>query len=194
MAHTKPIITIQNVVASMDMKQSINLDKINEIFPNTEYHPKTFPGLFFRLKDPKTVTLIFHSGKMVCTGAKSEDMIGTAVSMVIKELISKKMIVKKDPNIIIQNIVASVNLYGLIHLENVARTLPHCLYEPEQFPGVMYRISNPKSVIQMFASGKIVCTGTKNEDDLFRSVNNLHSDLEMKHLIDYETYDRQITC
>jgi len=185
-AQTIPIITISNVVASIDMRQKINLDDITKNFPHTEYIPKNFPGLFFRLKDPKTVTIIFGTGKMVCTGAKSEDLIRIAVTHVIKDLLSKKIIIKNNVDIIIRNMVGSANLKGRIDLVKTATTLANSMYEPDQFPSVIYRVINPKSVNQIFASGKIVCTGTKNEDDLYRSVNNLHSDLEKNNLISYD--------
>ena len=72
-AETKPMVSIENVVASATVNQTINLNLITQIFPDVEYHPDQFPGLVFRLKAPKTATLIFSSGKMVCTGAKSEE-------------------------------------------------------------------------------------------------------------------------
>ncbi|MCC2647601.1 MAG: tbp [Nitrososphaeraceae archaeon] len=72
MPQTKPIVSIENVVASATINQTVNLNLITQIFPDVEYHPDQFPGLVFRLKAPKTATLIFSSGKMVCTGAKSK--------------------------------------------------------------------------------------------------------------------------
>jgi TATA-box binding protein (TBP) (component of TFIID and TFIIIB) len=50
----------------------LDLNQITKNFVDVEYHPDQFPGLVFRLKTPKTATLIFSSGKMVCTGAKRE--------------------------------------------------------------------------------------------------------------------------
>ena len=74
MPQTKPIVSVENVVASADVGQKMDLNEITRTFPDVEYHPDQFPGLVFRLKSPKTATLIFTSGKMVCTGAKSEDL------------------------------------------------------------------------------------------------------------------------
>src|SRR5574341_155953 len=74
MPQTKPIVSIENVVASASVDQKIDLNVITQTFPDVEYHPDQFPGLVFRLRSPKTATLIFSSGKMVCTGAKSEKM------------------------------------------------------------------------------------------------------------------------
>jgi len=93
---------------------------------------------------------------------------------------------KKDAVVTVQNIVSSINLGGRVHLEKAARTLPRSMYEPEQFPGVIHRMLDPKTVILIFSSGKLVCTGAKTEKDVYRSVNNLHSMLEEKDLMIYE--------
>ncbi len=183
---TKPIVSIENVVASASVDQKIDLNEITKKFPETEYHPDQFPGLVFRLKTPRTATLIFRTGKMVCTGAKSEEMAIKAVRTVVNKLRSEKVSIKKDAVIVVQNIVAAINLGGKIHLEKAARTLPRSMYEPEQFPGLIHRMLEPKTVILLFASGKLVCTGAKKEPDVYRSVNNLHALLEEKDLMIYE--------
>ncbi len=185
MPQTKPIVSIENVVASADVMQKIDLDEITKTFPDVEYHPDQFPGLVFRLKTPKTATLIFTSGKMVCTGSKSEAMARKAVKTVVQNLRKGKIKIKKDAVVTIQNIVASINLGGKIHLEQAARTLSRSMYEPEQFPGLIHRMVDPKTVILLFSSGKLVCTGAKHEEDVYRSVNNLHSLLEEKELMIY---------
>jgi len=167
------------------LKTKIEKD-ITKKFPDVEWHPEQFPGAVFRLKNPKATTLLFSTGKMVCTGSKSEDMARKAVKTVVQRLRKGGIKVKKDATVTIQNIVASINLGGKIHLEQAARTLPRCMYEPEQFPGVIHRIIDPKTVILIFASGKLVCTGGKTEKDVYRSVNNLHSMLEEKNLMVYD--------
>ena len=186
MPQTKPIVSIENVVASATVDQKMDLNKITKLFPDVEYHPDQFPGLVFRIKSPKTATLIFTSGKMVCTGAKSEQMSRNAVKTVVIKLRKGGIAVKKDAVVTIQNIVASINLGGKIHLEQAARTLPRSMYEPEQFPGLIHRMLDPKTVILLFSSGKLVCTGAKKEEDVYRSVNNLHSVLEEKELMKYD--------
>ena len=186
MTQTKPLVSIENVVASATVDQKMDLNKITKLFPDVEYHPDQFPGLVFRIKSPKTATLIFTSGKMVCTGAKSEQMSRNAVKTVVTKLRKGGIKVKKDAVVTIQNIVASINLGGKIHLEQAARTLPRSMYEPEQFPGLIHRMLDPKTVILLFSSGKLVCTGAKKEEDVYRSVNNLHSVLEEKELMKYD--------
>ena len=185
MPQTKPIVSIENVVASASVDQSIDLNEVTEKFPDTEYHPDQFPGLVFRIKNPRTATLIFRTGKMVCTGGKSEEMAVKAVRTVVQKLRKGGIKIKKDALIEVQNIVAAINLGGKIHLEKAARTLPRSMYEPEQFPGLIHRMLDPKTVILLFASGKLVCTGAKKEPDVYRSVHNLHSLLEEKQLMIY---------
>ena len=186
MPETKPMISVENVVASADVMQKIDLDDITRKFPDVEYHPDQFPGLVFRLKTPKTATLIFTSGKMVCTGSKSEEMAKKAVKIVVQNLRKGGIKIKKNAVVTIQNMVASINLGGKIHLEQAARTLPRSMYEPEQFPGLIHRMLDPKTVILLFSSGKLVCTGAKQETDVYRAVNNLHSLLEEKKLMIYD--------
>ena len=74
---------------------------------------------------------------------------------------------------------------GKIHLEQAARKLPRSMYEPEQFPGLIHRMVNPKTVLLLFASGKLVCTGAKKESDVYKSVHNIHALLEEKELMLY---------
>ena len=182
----KATLSIENVVASATLNQKVDLNAVVKGYPGVEYRPEQFPGLVFRLKRPKTATLIFSSGKMVCTGAKSEKEARRAVMKVVKELKKGGIIIISKPEMKIQNIVASGILGGLIDLEKAAYTLEHAMYEPEQFPGLIYRMAEPKVVILLFASGKLVCTGGKKEQDTYDAVDKLHSLLEETSLIFYE--------
>jgi transcription initiation factor TFIID TATA-box-binding protein len=179
-------ISIENVVASASLDQKIDLLAIMKVFRNVEYRPKQFPGLVFRLKRPKTATLIFGSGKMVCTGAKSEKMAKRAVNKVVRELKNNGIIILGKPKITIQNIVASANLHGKIDLETAADIMENVMYEPEQFPGLIYRMSDPKVVMLLFASGKLVCTGAKHEGMVKEAVEKLHEILQDYDLIYYD--------
>ena len=186
MTFTTPIIEIVNVVASATIDQKLDLVKIQKKFPDVEYHPDVFPGAVFRLRNPKTATLLFSTGKMVCTGSKSEEIAVKAVNTVVNKLRKEGIKIKKNAVVTVQNIVSSINLGGRVSIEKVARTLPRSMYEPEQFPGVIHRMLDPKVVILIFGSGKLVCTGGKTEKDVYRSVNQLHSVLEEKGLMVYD--------
>jgi len=176
-------ISIENVVATATLGQKLDLIAIMKVFQNVEYRPKKFPGLVFRLKRPKTATLIFSTGKMVCTGAKSEKLSRSAIKKVIKELKNNGIIILGKPTIVIQNIVASANLHGKIDLEMAADIMDNVMYEPEQFPGLIYRMAEPKVVILIFASGKLVCTGGKSTEMVDVAVAKLRGILEDYDLI-----------
>ncbi|HXZ97746.1 MAG TPA: TATA-box-binding protein [Candidatus Acidoferrum sp.] len=178
-------INIENVVASATLNQKLDLNSIVRIFPGVEYRPEQFPGLVYRLKKPKTATLIFSSGKMVCTGAKSEKQARKAVTKVTDELKRGGIVILAKPEIQIQNIVASAGLGGHIDLEKTTYSLKRTMYEPEQFPGLIYRMDDPKVVILIFASGKLVCTGANKEAEVPRAVAKLQETLEEKGLITY---------
>ena len=178
-------IKIQNVVASVTLNQKFDLNAIVKGNPLVEYRPETFPGLVFRLKKPKTAILIFRTGKMVCTGAKSEKEAKSAVNKVVRELKTSGIIIPGKPEIKIVNMVASANLRGKIELEETVCFLSKVMYEPEQFPGLIYRMDDPKVVILLFASGKIVCTGATKEEDVHTAVENLRQQLEKNELIYY---------
>jgi len=184
-----PDIHIQNIVASAALNQRISLKTIVEKFPHAEYSPRVFPGLVFRLKKPKTATLIFETGKMVCTGAKSEKEAIQAVNKVVKELKTHGIQVLNKPAIKIQNIVASGALNGEIDLENVVYKLKRVMYEPEQFPGAVFRMDEPKVVFLIFSAGKIVCVGAKKEQDVYDAVDKLQVILEERGLIFYSDKD-----
>jgi transcription initiation factor TFIID TATA-box-binding protein len=123
---------------------------------------------------------------MVCTGAKSERQAHKAVMTVVNELKRNGIVILGEAEIQVQNIVASAGLGGYIDLEKTTYSLKHTMYEPEQFPGLIYRMDDPKVVILIFTSGKLVCTGAKKEGEVHRAVTKLQDTLEEKILITYE--------
>jgi transcription initiation factor TFIID TATA-box-binding protein len=161
MPRPKPKTKIENVVASVILNQRLDLDEIAATMPNVEFDPEQFPGLVYRLKKPKTATLIFNSGKMVCTGAKSEKEAKRAVHKIVKNIKEAGIEITGRPII-----VASASLGAELNLELAAMKLENTLYEPEQFPGLIYRMRDPKVVILLFGSGKLVITGAKFEPQI----------------------------
>ncbi|MHA1607937.1 MAG: TATA-box-binding protein [Candidatus Freyarchaeota archaeon] len=176
-------VKIENVVASVTLNQRIDLDLVAERLPNVEYDPDQFPGLVYRLDKPKTATLIFNSGKMVCTGSKSERDAVKAVKKIVENLKEAGIEIKNEPIIQVQNIVASANLGVEINLEEAAFSLENTMYEPEQFPGLIYRMRDPKVVILLFGSGKLVCTGAKKEEDVYVAVDRIMETLIERGII-----------
>lgn len=173
-------VHIQNVVASASFQQRFDLLAIAKAFRNVEYRADVFPGLVFRLKRPKTATLIFSSGKMVCTGAKTEKEAVSAVRKVARELRKGGIPVSGVPEIHVTNIVGTANLGGYIDLDELAsqRVGGSILYEPEQFPALIYRWKDPKVVFLVFSTGKVVCVGAKKEFEIYEAVERFRSMLE----------------
>jgi len=136
-----------------------------------------------RLNKPKTATLIFSSGKMVCTGAKSEVDVYKAVKSIIKLLKSHGIEIRGEPIIEIQNIVASAKLRANVDLERAAYELEGAMYEPEQFPGLIYRMRDPKVVLLIFSSGNIVCTGARKESQVKEAVEKIYRILKEKGVL-----------
>jgi transcription initiation factor TFIID TATA-box-binding protein len=176
---------IENVVASTSLGQELDLKAIALSLLGSEYEPEQFPGLIYRIKDPKTAILLFRSGKVVCTGAKSLESVRTAIALVSKQIASAGISVKKDPEIVVQNIVATSDLGAQVDLNTVALTLglTQVEYEPEQFPGLVYRLEDPKVVLLMFGSGKVVCTGARKPEDVERAVEKITAELKSHGLL-----------
>jgi len=174
----KPSIKIENIVATVSLDQPLDLIAIERSMPTVEYNPDQFPGLIFRLDSPKVTALIFKSGKMVITGAKSTEELIKAVKKIVRTLYKKGIIITSRPKIQIQNIVASANLYREVNLEKAAFLLENNMYEPEQFPGLIYRMSDPQVVLLIFSSGKMVITGAKSEDEVEEAVRKIYKKLE----------------
>jgi transcription initiation factor TFIID TATA-box-binding protein len=188
LALVTPIVDIVNVVTCAKFEKTIDLQKIINLVPQTEYNPSKFPGLVLRLVFPKASVLIFESGKMICTGTKSKEQSVRAINSVVSRLATYGIdLGEKEPEIEVQNMVASVNLKGTINLEKCTRVLPRCMYEPEQFPALIYRMSDAPTVMLVFGSGKLVCTGTKTEEEIFRAVRSLQSILEERMLISHHS-------
>lgn len=169
----KKEVKIQNIVATTSLEQDIPLVKLAETLPNTEYNPEQFPGLVMRIKEPKTSALIFSSGNIVCTGAKSMKKVKEAVDAIIKNIAKIKIIIKIKPVIKVQNMVASGSIGMDLNLNKLAMELENTEYEPEQFPGLVYKLAGTRATFLLFSNGKMVCTGTKSETKLHEAVDKL---------------------
>ncbi|MEM4182042.1 MAG: TATA-box-binding protein [Candidatus Pacearchaeota archaeon] len=178
MAEETKKLSVQNIVATTSLETDISLSKLAKTQPNTEYNPDTFPGLVLRIKEPKSAVLVFSSGKLVCTGVKSVAQVKEVVNQVIKQL--KKIGVKVTivPKITVQNIVASGELNLDLNLNLLSLELENTEYEPEQFPGLVYKLINPPATFLLFSNGKLVCTGTKNKEQLEDSMRQLNENIK----------------
>jgi transcription initiation factor TFIID TATA-box-binding protein len=174
----KKEIQVVNIVVSTSLKHDIPLEKMAATLSNTEYNPEQFPGLVIRIKEPKTSALIFSSGKIVCTGARSMDKVEESIKKIIKSLEKINIKITIKPEIKIQNIVASGTVGMDLNLNTLAMKLDNTEYEPEQFPGLVYKLPQAKATFLLFSNGKVVCTGTKSETEVHKALDKLIENLK----------------
>jgi transcription initiation factor TFIID TATA-box-binding protein len=179
-------VQIQNVVASATFNQTFDLKAIAKAFPwDTEFKGR-FPGLVLRLKKPKTTMLIFKTGKMVCTGGKGEDETMRAILGAVRKLKKGGVNVTGKPDIKITNIVASAILDGVIDIDRLYLSEEmggKIVFEPEQFPALIYRWDSPQVIFLIFSTGKIVCVGAKKEKEIYEAVEKLQRKLEESEVL-----------
>jgi transcription initiation factor TFIID TATA-box-binding protein len=171
-------IRIVNIVVSTSFEKAIPLEKMAATLSNTEYNPEQFPGLVIRIKEPKTSALIFSSGKIVCTGARTMQEVDESIKQIIKSLEKINVKITIKPEITIQNIVASGEIGIMLNLNELAMKLENTEYEPEQFPGLVYKLRDCQATFLLFSNGKIVCTGTKSDDAIDVAVDKLIENLK----------------
>ena len=173
------MIKVENVVATTSLGKELDLEKILIALEGATYDTARFPGLVYRMKSPKVAMLLFRTGKVVCTGGKNIEDVHTAMDLLVKQIAAAGMPVTRKPEITVQNIVASADLGNAINLVAVAISLnlEKVEYEPEQFPGLVYRLDKPKVVMLIFGSGKMVCTGAKKTEDVEMAVEQITKEL-----------------
>lgn len=171
---------IQNVVATTNLGVQLDLKRIALRARNAEYNPKRFAAVIMRIRDPKTTALIFSSGKIVVTGAKSERESQRASRKYAKIVYKLGYDKARFTEFTVQNIVASCDVYFPVRLEGLAHAHnSFCSYEPELFPGLIYRMLKPKIVLLIFVSGKVVLTGAKVRKEIYDAFDNIYPVLQL---------------
>jgi transcription initiation factor TFIID TATA-box-binding protein len=169
MTKTNSLPKLQNIVSTSNLKCILDLREIALKAKNAEYNPRRFAAVIMRIKEPKTTALIFSSGKIVCTGARTEEESRQA-SRIYAKIILKLGFPVRFTEFTVQNIVASCDVKFPIRLEGLANSyLKFCSYEPEMFPGLIFHMQDPKIVLLIFVSGKIVLTGAKKREDIYKA-------------------------
>ena len=173
-------LKIENIVASGGIANSIDLADVSSKIKSCELNTKRFPGAVYRIEKPKIASLIFSSGKVVLTGIRDKKALTDGLRIIMKSLKEAGVDTFKEPKVAITNIVCSYDIGKYINLNKVVITLnlENIEYEPEQFPGLVYRIKDPKIVALLFSSGKIILTGGKNLEDIKRGLDFLEQKLE----------------
>ena len=179
-------LRIVNVVSMVDLGCQLNLSDIAKSCKNSEYNPVRLNAVIMRIKEPKSVALIFNSGKMVCAGAKNEEDSKTAAkkfAKTVKKLVNQ--VIFKNFRII--NMVATCDFKFRVHLTKLNSEISYKLrktlnskelekkisYEPQIFPGLIYHMDKPKLAVLVFSSGKVNFVGIKKKDDAFEALKNI---------------------
>lgn len=172
-------ITIENIVASTQIADELDVKRLADAIPDAKYHPESFPGLVLHFEGPKTATLLFSSGKVICTGAKKMGDIDTTMQKLVGKIQKVGISVIKTPEMKTQNIVASADLKKELQLITIAKGLlvQNVEYEPEQFPGLVYRMDDLGAIVLLFSSGKIVCTGAKTVENVSNVIERMKEKL-----------------
>jgi transcription initiation factor TFIID TATA-box-binding protein len=173
---------IVNLVASSSLGGNLDLYNLATAIPEIEYEPEQFPGAILKINEPKVSLLLFKNGKIIVSGASNEKNIKTAIKKAMKIIseVQSDLKVKRRISYDIVNLVATSSLNRQIDLFNMAITLDNIEYEPEQFPGAIVRLYNPKLTILLFKNGKLICAGAKSEEDISKSLNKLRRKLRTK--------------
>jgi len=168
----------QNVVVSADIHRDLPLEKLATKLEGAEYNPEQFPGLIYKSEVPKFSALLFSSGKIICTGTKSLRDAKAAIDAIVKKLNSIGLKVTGKADVKVQNMVASGSVGGRLNLNEIVVKFENTEYEPEQFPGLVYKLPNSHITFLLFGTGKIVVTGAKSEKEIIESVYILRDQLK----------------
>ncbi|KAK4169708.1 TATA-box-binding protein [Cladorrhinum sp. PSN259] len=162
-----PLPTIQNVVATVNLDCRIDLKLLGQHARNVEYKPSRFSALIMRIRDPRTTSLVFASGKLVLTGAKSEALARLATRKHARA-IQKAGFNAQFKEFKVQNFVGSAATGFYVRLEGIASEFyQFARYEPEVFPGLVFKRAGWPVSCLVFANGKVVLTGAKTEEQVF---------------------------
>jgi len=169
--------TTQNVVVSANIHRDLPLEKLATKLERAEYNPEQFPGLILKMDVPKASALLFSSGKIICTGTKSMREARKAIDAIVKKLEAIGLKVTGKPDMEVQNMVASGSVGGKLNLNEIVFKFENTEYEPEQFPGLVYKLPDSHITFLLFGTGKIVVTGAKSEKEIIESVYILRDQL-----------------
>jgi transcription initiation factor TFIID TATA-box-binding protein len=172
-------IQVENIVATTHLAEHFDIQHLASIIQDCKYDPNEFSGLALNFRNPKTAALVFPSGRVVCTGAKNMDQLEELINRAIDKIEKAGGKIPDEPEVEIQNIIATSHINKILNLDAVANSnlIGKIKFRPEKFPGLIIKIDNPRSVVLLFASGKIVCTGTNNIEDASLAINSIKEKL-----------------
>ena len=167
----KPTCRVENIVATMDLGVSLDLERLAGSLPGADYDANRFPGLVLRLRNPKVAFLIFKNGKVVCTGSKGEEDVRAGVKALVSMLRGRGVPIPIAPTSRVVNVVATCDLHAMVNVEKAVFLLGNAFYDPEVFPGLVYVGFGVTFLI--FYSGRVIVTGAKGEGQVVEVVSRL---------------------
>ena len=172
-------IQVENIVATTHLANRFDIQHLASLIKDCKYDPNEFSGLALNFRHPKTAALIFPSGRVVCTGAKNMDQLEDLINRAIDQIEKAGSKIPEEPEVEIQNIIATSSINKTLNLGAVAKSkiIENMKFNPEKFPGLVIKMENPRAVVLLFSSGKIVCTGTKNFEDASLAINSIKEKL-----------------
>lgn len=172
-------INIENIVASAQISSSFDIETLSEKLPGSSYNPDEFDGLTIKFETPKIAVLILSNGKAICTGGKNQEESKDAMNKTVKKIKDAGFEAKTNFKTTIENIILSTDFNKMLNLESISKGLyfKHVDYNPKDFPGLIYRAEEYNSVLILFSSGRLVCTGAKKIDDGNKAINKIKEKL-----------------
>lgn len=172
-------IKIENIVAYAQVSELLDIKFLSEKIAGSSYNPDEFDGLSVKYDEDKLAVIVLSNGKVVCTGSKSIEEATEKIKKITSQIKKIGFEVKKNYDIQIENIIASADFKKELHLASIATglALQNVDYHPEEFPGLIYRMDDICTVLIVFSSGKVVCTGAKNIDDASNSIKKIEEKL-----------------
>ena len=175
------MVEIVNVVGSGSLDAEFDLESVaGDIGSIAEYDPDKYPGMYLRLEEEAPLITVYRTGKYIVTGATSEDAAHAMRDRFLNLLVDNGMIAEPDDERFqVQNLVCTAELGKSLNLNALAigLGLENTEYEPEQFPGLIYRPSEADSIVLLFASGRVVITGSPDLDAAERAFATLQDEV-----------------
>lgn len=168
----KGAFQITNIVSSVSLKTKIDLKFLAEKYQEVEYNINNFPGVRIRFTKPiKCTALLYENGEMIITGLKKTEFVPIIIKKVVNKLIANNIPVPEKPTYRIVNMAVSGHLKKRIDLDLASVVLERTIYEPEVFPGMVFRMDEPhRCVFLCFSNGKFVVTGLTKKEQIKESV------------------------
>lgn len=176
-------LRIENVVAKARLGGPFDLPLLAKRLREVDYRPERFMGLVVRV--PEGHALVFEDGGVVVTGARGVEEALVQLEHVRELLAQAEAETTGVEGFTVRNLVVSTDMGGTLPLDQLALafTEEDLEYDPEDFPGLLMHLKEPRLTLLLFQSGKVVATGSDDMVAVEEALQGLHQQLEQKRLI-----------